>query len=169
MRIRPSRPDRRIPRRRSWPGGEAGLAFVDAMVGMALFALVALIALQSQGQYRQTALMTGAVADARAAGVAIEADGAYPNSIAHGSTSYVGRFPDGSRNIAKFTAGNRMVNYVQITDSESGQPGYAFCIQRNSSTDRAVHAVYNSLRGGLVSSSPNAGCPASVHPIYDAP
>ncbi len=61
--------------------GESGLALMDVLLGMAIFALVAVIAVQAFGIFKQRAYVTQAVSDAHQVGMAIAAAMTDPNFI----------------------------------------------------------------------------------------
>ena len=55
---------------------DAGSLLIDVLIGMAIIALVALIAVSTVGQYREKAALSGMNEDAKSIGVAIEASAA---------------------------------------------------------------------------------------------
>lgn len=61
--------------------GEGGLALLDVLLGMAIFALIAVIAVQAMGQFRERAFVTQATSDAKQVGTGIEAAMTEPNAV----------------------------------------------------------------------------------------
>lgn len=123
---------------------EKGLALLDVLIGMAIFALIAVIAVSAISQYRARAYESGAVSDARQAGIAMEAaftDGnGYPTSQTELEAQGV-----------KFTNGNT----AQVN---SAGETFTLCVEHTSS---GAFAVYDSADGGVTQKGRSGGC-ASV-------
>ena len=70
-----------------------GLALLDVLIGMAIFALIAITAVVALGQFRQRAFESQVLSDAQALSVAIEGQmtngGQYPTKLKSSSTSPV--------------------------------------------------------------------------------
>ncbi|KQP63154.1 hypothetical protein ASF47_19280 [Nocardioides sp. Leaf285] len=75
-------------RREATGAKQAGLALLDVLLGMAIFALIIIIAIQSVNQYRQRAFQSAAQSDVQQASIGLESyftdNQAYPAS---GSTA----------------------------------------------------------------------------------
>ena len=146
------------------------LALLDVLIGMAIFALIAVIAVIALGQFRQRAFQTGAVEDARSLGLVVESSstntGAYPATLsgtAPTTTARKSSITIGS-STTTLTADNHMEWYVYFPPTGTRAAGFALCVEHRTQSDGAqddAHAVYSSLRGGIVAQSDQDGCPAT--------
>ena len=136
---------------------DAGSLLIDVLIGMAIIALVALIAVSTVGQYREKAALSGMNEDAKSIGVAIEASatstGTYPASVTTPAPATVGLKASDAGSLTTsiaFTAANNGLvgnltkgngyTYVPATDS------FVFSVTRTGFT---TPAVYNSAGGGV--------------------
>ena len=135
-------------RRRSAP--DAGLALLDTLLGMAIFALIVVIAIQSIGQYRQRAFEVAAMSDARQVGVALLA--ASTESQTNPSTSLP---PATLAAIGANLTKNNSVGGFRV-----GGGSFAICIQHASGGVPDAYAVFDSEGGAVTDSGRGEGCPS---------
>jgi type II secretory pathway pseudopilin PulG len=135
--------------------GESGSLILDILIGMAIFALIAIIAVSAISQYRMRAYEQGAVSDAKATGLALEANytdtQSYPtvNGSLTDQASLDAALGDGAVNLTKGVAVN---GYVQDGSN------FALCLEHSSDGNPDAFAVYASLRGGIVDKGRGTGC-----------
>lgn len=129
--------------------GESGLALLDVLLGMAIFALIAVIAVQSMGQFRARAYQTATASDAQQLAVGLESyltdNAAYP-ALVDIDTAAEMRAVLG----VNLTTNNSMSRYTVAGT------GYSFCVVNSA----GAWSEYQSTAGAIVrsgSSAPVAG------------
>ncbi|WP_460866528.1 hypothetical protein [Nocardioides pakistanensis] len=154
---------------------DKGLALLDVLIGMAIFALIAIIALSAIGQFRQRAFETSVTSDARSIGTTLEADfttnQAYPDTSKlvgsnHGSSAspeVKATYGGGAAMVIdglSLTRGVTIKNYTNLDGA--GVTGFKFCVEHTSGSDVDAWAAYNSTKGGVVGSGRGAGCSSAA-------
>lgn len=124
--------------------GDKGLALLDVLIGMAIFALIALIAVQAIGQFRARAYETSAKSDANQTSVAIESSYTDTNN-------YPATF-----NAAALGVNLSNGNSVVYTPPAAGADDYTFCVVNA----KGPWAAYKSAKGSIVESGRTGGATA---------
>lgn len=134
--------NKRLAERRN---GEQGLALLDVLIGMAIFALISIIAISAIGQFRARAFESGALSDARAIGVAAEAqftdNQAYPADATE------------LQALVTMTKNNTVASYT-----DAGDGTFSFCVEHKD----GAYAEYDSAAGGVTGSGRDGGCPTGL-------
>ncbi len=129
------------PRRRGTARDHRGLAMFDVLLGMAIFALLAVIAVQSMGMFRERTYVTRAVSDAKQISVGIEAhrihEDAYPETVASNGAGVRG---------VNLTVGSRIAGYYADED------GFRICVLSSAGVIVKAYAIYDSDSGAIVDS-----------------
>lgn len=152
--------------------GEQGSLLLDVLIGMAIFALIALIAISAITGYRQRAYETGATSDAQGLALEMEANytenQAYPNpggtwSWASDTNSYV-YTPNGAAPIdfdQKTTKFDTVASYL-VQSATAAQPeGFCLLVTHHNASTWAVDAWanYSSAKGAVTDSGHGSGAP----------
>lgn len=145
---------------------ESGLAVLDVLVGMALFGLLALIALQSVSQYRGKVYMTGALSDLTDVREALEVERVargYPEFVRTSGGWHQGcwggtfEVPTDCVNLSKATKGNEVDLYAYYDRSVMeyfgfpGQESYYLCLSHYSNGGGASGSNFNDTGDAAVS------------------
>lgn len=138
---------------------EKGLALLDVLIGVAIFALVAVIAVAALSQYRARAYESGAVSDARQIGIAMET--AYTEAATYPPAADVevtaAQANSGSGFYAaegvKLTRGNAVTGYGLNATGTT----FTLCVEH----DTGAWARYDSAQGGVTAKGREGGCPAA--------
>lgn len=145
-------------RSRTGRDGEAGSLILDILIGMAVFALVSVIAVSGVSQYRERTFKAGAVSDANALGQALEARFTKAWDYPADQTALAVMLAEGGSLDGVVVSQNFAVEfYLRSDDSES----FAVCVEHGSDGDPNAWAVYNSAQGGLAGSGRSVGCAAA--------
>lgn len=151
---------------------ERGLATLDVLIGIAIFGLVAVIAVTAWRQYHVRAYETAAISDAKAVGdgiLAAQVDGWAGPAAAHLDSDAgelrlvavtkprldVSKVSDPlATSGANLTAGNRLTDWTVINKENFG-----FCIEHLSGGSVDAWAAYRTDRGGVYAHGRSDGCP----------
>ena len=153
---------RRLDARRT---GESGLALLDVLLGMAIFALIAVIAMQGTRLTRERAYTTQTTAAVKDVSLLLEARVAHDTTLpSQGTAGTPSRtFPDwdGAASVASYnnvsgiegarlTAGVEVARYTLYADQKS----FMMCMVHRSSSTGPVdaYAAYHSPSGKIVDS-----------------
>lgn len=130
---------------------QAGLALLDVLLGMAIFALIAVIAVQAMGQFRERAYVTQVTSDAKQAGTAIEAGRTEPGVNAYpAAVSPSGAEIDG----LNLTEGVQVGAY-RVDPVGDGSDAFEICMEK---PGNGAHAVYDSGEGAVLAAGREGGC-----------
>lgn len=126
---------------------ERGLATLDVLLGLAIFALVAVIAISAINQYRARAFENGTISDARTLGHVIEAEvigegSEYPPDLETARDLINGK--------VALTPGNGLASYVLAPDGN-----FHLCVEH----DTGAYARYYSSVGAVTVSEREGSCP----------
>ncbi|MEP9384606.1 hypothetical protein [Nocardioides sp. KR10-350] len=122
--------------------GEQGSLILDVLIGMAIFALVALIAVSAVDSYRQHAYLTSVTSDAQSIGLAVEAkatDSTYPASLDDAAVESLGQHLTKDDTVSAYS-----------TDGVTG-----FCLVITHDDD--AYAIYDSTQGGITTKQEGSG------------
>lgn len=130
---------------------ESGLALIDVLIGLTIFALLVTIAITAVNQYRMRAYEAGALSDARQIGVAVESEatdaGRYPDDLDASTLASLG---------VKMTPGNIVAQY-----EVHGVETFSVCVEhRDDNGEADAWARYDSAQGGITGKGRNGGCQA---------
>ncbi len=153
-------------RRAARRNGETGLALLDVLLGMAIFALIALIAVQSMGLYRQRGYQSQATSAAKDLGLLLSAQFTNNNELPPVGTDTgppevtypdwgPGASPTDVSGIegANLTTGIEVGRYIVYPDQKS----FAFCmIHRTDDGSVDAYAAYHSPSGSITQSETGA-------------
>ncbi|TGN64205.1 hypothetical protein EXE59_09765 [Nocardioides eburneiflavus] len=134
------------------PSDEQGSLILDVLIGIAIFALIAIIAVSAIGQYRQRTYEQGAVSDVQTLARALEAariDGTGYPAV-------------GPVNASAFDTILTPKNSAQMLAVGSSGEDFTLCVEHSTSGARAV---YDSLAGGVIESERTGGCDSAYVPI----
>lgn len=139
---------------------EKGLALLDVLIGMAIFALIAIIAVSAISQYRARAYESGAVNDARAIGIALEAQYTDANSYPDATDMNVNAAAANQANSAfygdngvKLTKDNAVSDFT-VSGGAGAAQTFSFCVTHKD----GPWAKYDSAAGGIVDKSRTGTC-----------
>lgn len=132
--------------------GEQGSLILDILIGMAIFALVAIIAVSAISQYRERAYEQAVVSDAGAVGLLLE--GNYTDT-----QSYPAQVTSESLAADGLTL-TKNVRVAVWTLSGTGDT-FNVCLEHANATSDDAWAVYDSAKGGIVAKGRGAGCSAA--------
>ena len=124
--------------------GEQGSLILDILIGMAIFALIAIIAVSAIGQYRERAYVQGASSDVNALGLALEAQ--FTDTFQYPADATL---PTAASLDSTMTSGNEIAVYDVKPDGES----FTLCVvHKTGGASGTVNAAafYDSAAGGLV-------------------
>ena len=159
---------------------ERGLALLDVLIGMAIFALIAVIAVMGLGKFRQSAYLTAATEDARGFGLALETlstdIGGYPASTDISVTAFDRDVPEEITTALAsdfnhiLTKGNHLGGYTYTAGTATTPASFVVCVEHlDPSKTGDAHAVYDSAKAGVTSTSKTEGCAASGYTFQLAP
>ncbi len=135
-----SKIDARLEARRN---GETGLALLDVLLGMAIFALIAVIAVQAMGQFRERAYVSQVTSDVKQLATGIEGTLTEPNAV----------WADVNDATAAFSATEIEALGVNLTGANTatvvsgGIGDYVICVTGNDKEAR-----YDAEQGKVISS-----------------
>ena len=143
-----------------------GLALLDVLIGMAIFALIAITAVVALGQFRQRAFESQVLSDAQALSVAIEGQmtngGQYPTELKGSATTPVEvtvEAPATGFDLKHvLTKNNSLYGYKYVDPTPTTPASFFLCIEHQSNGKADAHALYDALKGGIVSQSSKEGC-----------
>lgn len=137
--------------------GEKGLALLDVLIGMAIFALVAIIAVTAISQYRARAYESGAVSDARQLGIAMEAaytDGNVYPAVTDGMDNAAVKALAGLEDV-NLTSDNTLGDGTVVNAATGGNPAsFVLCVEHKD----GAWAEYSSATGGITDKGRSGGC-----------
>lgn len=126
---------------------EKGLALLDVLIGMAIFALVAIIAVSAISQYRARAYQNGALSDVKAVATWMEAAS---------TDSLTGAYPDPTDPDNGFVADDgNLTSGNSIGDHQEGAGTFTVCVQHTS----GAYAIFDSSKGTVTDKRKTGGCP----------
>ncbi len=136
---------------------QTGLALLDVLLGMAIFALIAVIAVQSMAMFRSRAYVTGASSDAQQLATGIESyltdNSTVPDAITVGPAD---SDPD---TVTTGDLGVNLTNNNSLHRYTVNGPNYTFCVLHMSDTDVDGWVFYNSVGGAIADSDTGAPGP----------
>lgn len=136
-----------------------GLALLDVLLGVAIFALIAVIALQSMGKFRERAYMLRAVSDAQQLAIGIEGHvtdaGAVPADVTAGPANPDAVITTGDLGV-NLSHGDTIRSYAVAPDG-----AYSICVDH---ADSQAWALYQSTDGAVTGSGVGASerCTANL-------
>ncbi|KQP63151.1 hypothetical protein [Nocardioides sp. Leaf285] len=159
--------DRSAVRREATGAKQAGLALLDVLLGMAIFALIIIIAIQSVNQYRQRAFQSAAQSDAQQLAIGLEGyftdSQAYPAASGTGAAATVSA-ADLTAMGVNLTKGTSVKSYVPVPATGS----FSYCVVHKSGGTAASNidawARYDSAQGAIIDSGRGlTGMPAACN------
>ena len=138
--------------RREHRTNDTGLALLDVLLGMAVFALIAIIAVQSMGMFRERAYVTTAVSDAKQVGAGITATMTKPGFDPTSTDASTG-IPSGTLDDIDLGSlgvhltgqeGESLATVARVPDTDED---FAVCVEH-----KGAYALYGSAEGGLTDS-----------------
>ena len=147
----------RIESRKVEGEGEQGSLILDILIGMAIFALIALIAVSQIGQWRARAYEQSAVSDAQSLGMSIEAAVTDANGKPLGlaQTGAEVAIVSGTETYETTVLSHDGKNEYQNWSGVNADYEFSFCVEH----DGEEFAVYDSADGGIVERGREGGCP----------